>query len=115
MSVLLPPSPRPSEPFFALLRFHAIAGAVLGVVFVAGVLAFDLAHIRTLAFASEDGVLAVVMLTIGSIITFSSVVMGSAIMTLTDKDDPPKGGHRQSRVETLVPVPVRVSQRARFK
>lgn len=115
MSAYLPPSPRLSEPFFALLRFHAVAGAILGVVFVAGVLAFDLAHIRTLAFSSEDGVLAIAMLTIGSIITFSSVVMGSAIMTMTDKDDPPKGGHRQKRGETLIPVPVRVSQRTRFK
>jgi len=108
MSAMLPPPHRPVEPTLTLLLHHGLAGSVLGLVFVAGVLGLDVAHIRTLAFASPDGILAIGMLTIGSIITFSSVFMGGAIMRIgTKDDDEPRGGHRARPLTALVPVPVR--------
>lgn len=112
MSAMLPPPHRPVEPTLALLLQHGLAGAGLGLVFVAGVLGLDVAHIRTLAFASPDGGLAIGMLAIGSIITFSSVFMGGAIMRIgTKDDDEPRGGHRAKPIRSLVPVPVRVGVR----
>lgn len=112
MSAMLPPPHRPVEPTLTLLLQHGLAGAVLGLVFVAGVLGMDVAHIRTLAFASPDGLLAIGMLTIGSIITFSSVTMGGAIMRIDSQDDDePRGGHRAKPLTALVPIPLRAAVR----
>lgn len=108
------PSPsrtrRGRDPLFALLRFNGIAGAVLGLAFVALVLLLDLGHVRSLAFASPDGAIALLLLAVGSIITFASVAMGGAVMLMDDganKPRPPRPGL------IMVPVPAPASHRSR--
>jgi hypothetical protein len=84
--------PKP-DPLFALLRFNGLAGGGLGLAFVALVLLLDLGHVRSLAFASPDGALAVLLLAVGSVITFASVAMGGALMLMdapADKPGPPR-------------------------
>lgn len=89
------------NPLFRLLLINGLAGAALGVAFVAGVIALDVAGIRTLLVQTGDWAVALSMLVIGCVSTFASVTMGSAIMmTARDSQRPPAGG----KPLTLVPV-----------
>lgn len=98
---------RRRDPVHALLLGNLLWGIGLGLAFVAGVYALDLGHIRTLVASSPDGLLAMALLTGGSVITFASVVMGGAIMMIPrEEDEGPKGGRRLLRA--LVPLRVRV-------
>lgn len=105
--------PRPAKrrnPLLAMLAANALWGGVLGVGFVVGVIALDLGHLRKLLTFTPDGMIALGLLTIGSIVTFASVVMGGAVMMLERKDDNgPRGGKRS--VRHLVPVRVTVAAR----
>jgi hypothetical protein len=82
------------NPLFRLLLINGLAGAGLGIAFVIGILALDVAGIRTLLVQTGDWLVGVPMLLIGCITTFASVTMGSAIMmTRRDEDrDPPQRG-----------------------
>jgi hypothetical protein len=84
----------PSNPLFRLLAIHGVAGAVLGVFFVLGVLVLDVAGIHSLLSRTGEWVVGLLLLTMGSITTFASVSMGGAIMMMP-KDvkppDPPAG------------------------
>lgn len=77
---------RQRDPLFVLLTINGIAGALLGILFVAGAIWLDIGHLRRLVGFTTDGVIAVALLTAGSIITFGSVVMGGAIMMLGRKE-----------------------------
>lgn len=93
-----------------LVRFlvrHALIGIGLAVVFVGTLTAFDVFHLRSLFLGSADGILALVVLTLGVGVTFGSVQMGFAVMLMDDDDEPPHGGKRQP-VKRLTPIPVRV-------
>ncbi len=85
-----PAGPTPAvplrDPLFSLLRYNLIGGAAVGLAFVAGVLILDLGRIRSLTGFSPDGVIALLLLTLGGIVTFASVAMGSAIMMIGRKD-----------------------------
>lgn len=95
----------PRHPLFRLLVINGLAGAGLGVLFVIGILAIDVAGIRTLLASTGEWVIGLALLTMGSVTTFASVAMGGAIMLMPKQKDPgsggPKGGHG-----TLVPVRV---------
>lgn len=92
-----------------LLLINGVAGAVLGLGFVAGVLLLDIASIRTMLTASGEWIVSLALLSMGSMVTFSSVAMGGAIMLLPkDKNGPT----RPSRpLRALVPIPVRAKAR----
>lgn len=95
-----------------LLRFllvNGLCGALLGLAFVGGVIALNLGHLRDLITFSQDGILALLLLSVGSIITFASVVMGGAVM-LMDKDEGDRSTGKRVNV-ALVPVPVTVAVR----
>lgn len=82
------------NPLFRLLLINGLAGTGLGIAFVIGVLALDIAGIRTLLAQTGDWLVGVPMLLIGCSTTFASVTMGSAIMmTRRDesKDRPQRG------------------------
>lgn len=72
-----------------LLR-HALAGTAAGWLTVAGLLALDVAALRTLIFASEFWPLPLVMLLTGFTVTFASAAMGAAIMGLGRPPKPPR-------------------------
>lgn len=96
------------DPVHAMLLGNLLWGMGLGVAFSAGVYGLDLGHIRTLVGKSPDGLLAMALLTAGSVITFASAVMGGAVMLLPrGDDDKPQGGNR-ILMRALVPVRVRV-------
>jgi hypothetical protein len=88
----LSPSPSrflPQNPLFRLLLVHGAAGAILGILFVVGILILDVAGIYSLLSRTGEWVVGLSMLMIGSITTFGSVSMGGAIMLLP-KDEKPR-------------------------
>ncbi|MBN8533394.1 MAG: hypothetical protein J0L51_04825 [Rhizobiales bacterium] len=92
----------PANPLFRLLVIHGVAGAVLGVAFVAGLLVLDVAGIHSLLSRTGEWVVGLSLLTMGSITTFASVSMGGAIMMMPKEEEPrepPRRGLRE-------PVPV---------
>ncbi|MFG1477347.1 hypothetical protein V5F53_01625 [Xanthobacter sp. V4C-4] len=91
-----------------LVRFlvvHAAVGVSLAVLFVGALVAFDVASLGTLLRTSQDGALALVLLTFGLGVTFGSVQMGFAVMLMSDGEEPPRGRRVLTR---LVPRTVKV-------
>lgn len=77
-----------------LVRFvlcHAVVGFLIAVLFVGGLLVFDVGHLATIIQKAAEGPLAVAILVIFSALTFSSLQIGMAVMLLA-ADDPKKGG-----------------------
>ena len=71
----------------SFLALHATIGALVGC-FVAGAcLVTDVAGIWTLLVNSDVPILASGMLVFGFVVTFSSVVAGSAVLRLSDDDE----------------------------
>lgn len=93
----------PRHPLFRLLVINGLGGAALGLLFVAGVLALDVAGIRSLLASTGEWVIGLSLLSIGSITTFASVAMGGAIMLLPRDPDDHDSGRREGE-----PVPVAV-------
>ena len=99
------------DPLLALLAGNALWGGVLGIGFVVGAVALDLGHLRQLLTFSADGAIALGLLTIGSVITFASVVMGGAVMMISRDEHGPTSGQRA--LARLVPVRVMVAAKRR--
>ena len=87
---------------------HAAIGAVAGVAFVGLLLAFDVVGLRHLVLNTSEGFIALAVMTMLFVITFGSVQMGRAIMSL-GRDDRRGGGRPQA--EALIPIPVETAQR----
>jgi hypothetical protein len=92
----------------AFILRHALIGFVLALVFVAMLLAFDVAGLWHLVTHTAEGPIAVVMLVVFFTITFGAVQIGYQIMMLgeDDDDDDDHGGRR-------MPIPVRLDTRDR--
>lgn len=93
----------------AFILRHAAIGFVLALVFVAMLLAFDVAGLRQLVTHTAEGPIAVLMLVVFFTITFGAVQIGYQIMMLgeDDDDDDDQGGLRD-RNFTRDAIPVRV-------
>ena len=85
---------------------NLLSGALIGVLFVVGLLWTDAYGLRSLMMRDSEGMIALLALCGGCIITSASVVAGSAIMMnrKSDDDDDHRGG---SGIRELVPVKVR--------
>lgn len=108
------PANRRASPLLAMLAVNALWGAGLGLLFVAGVLALDIGHLRKLLTLSADGAIALALLSVGSMVTFASVVTGGAVMMLgKSRDSGPRSGKRELAALTpaLSRVPARRSRR----
>ena len=92
----------------AFILRHALIGFGLALVFVAMLLAFDVAGLWHLVTHTAEGPIAVVMLVVFFTITFGAVQIGYQIMMLgeDDDDDDDHGGRR-------VPIPIRLDARDR--
>ena len=103
---------RPLDPVHAMLLGNLVWGVVLGLGFAGGVYLLDLGHIRTLVSQSPDGLLAMALLSAGSVITFASVVMGGAEMLIPGENEPrsPRGG-KGMLLRALVPLRATASVR----
>lgn len=104
--------PWPRDPIFRLLAINGLSGAALGVAFAIGIYWLDIGGIQRLVENDSGGMIALVLMTAGFVITCASLAMGSAIMMMPrdDKDDPPHGGLRQESqplAAQLAPVRVR--------
>jgi len=75
-----------------LVRFlirHALAGAVIGVVFTAVILVFDIGSIRTLTQGTAQGIGVRLLLCFFVSSTFASAQMGIAVMAPPSRKDDP--------------------------
>lgn len=81
LASLLPPD-APEYEGVRFLLHHVMAGIVGAVVFFALIVAYDLASLRALMLNTRGGWLAGLLLLFGLIVTFGSVAMGWAVMSL---------------------------------
>ena len=100
-----------------LVRLYIVNVAIgfgLACLFTALLIAFDIAHLRHLVFATEGGWLAVVMMVTFNTVVFAGVQFGIAVMRMAEPEDGPKGGLRQHvRPDLSRPVPAELPARAR--
>jgi hypothetical protein len=95
------------DPLHRLLTVNLLSGAAIGVLFVIGLLWTDAYGLRTLISRDPEGLVALIALLSGCIITASSVVAGSAIMlNRKSRDDDDDRGNGPG-IEDLVPIKVR--------
>lgn len=105
-------------PKLIALYIRSIAiGFGLSAVFLALLLAQDVAGLRHLIFGSDMGLVAAAMIFVFQGIMFAGVQFGIAIMMLADPDAPPMGGLRDRLMPDLggqipgaTPVSVKVRQ-----
>jgi hypothetical protein len=97
----------PRDPLHRLLFINGIVGAGLALVFVAALLLFNVAGLADLLLKDGQPALVVGIMAFGFVITFSSLMMGSAVMMQSDKDDD-KGdddkGHGSKSMAPLRPA-----------
>ena len=85
------------NPALKLVLSHAALGAGFGLAFSVVLVLVDAHGIGTLLHRSDSAVVAFVLLAGGFMITFGSLVAGSAIMLLPDDGDDGHGGGRPGR------------------
>jgi hypothetical protein len=66
---------------------HLLAGCLGGVVASVGLVATNLGSLRDLMLHTDGGWIAFGLLTFGLVVTFGSVAIGSAIMTIGESED----------------------------
>ena len=96
------------NPALRLVLTQAALGSALGLAFAALLVIFDAHGVGTLIRESDIGIVAFVLLAGGFMVTFGSLVAGSAVMLLDDTT-PRSGGLRDEA--GLVRIPVRVRSR----
>jgi hypothetical protein len=72
-------------PILRFLGLHLVLGAAIGVAVVSVMVLLNLAHLHDLLTGADDPVLPLLLLYGFNVLTFSSVAMGIAIMTLPAK------------------------------
>lgn len=98
-----------------LIRLYITNVAIgfgLAVIFVAMLVAFDIANLRHLVLETEMGWLAAMMMVLFNGVVFAGAQFAIAVMRMADDDTPPHGG-RPARLTDLVPVRVTAAQPAR--
>ncbi len=84
----------PQNPLFRLLAWNWLAGAGAAVTLLVGLIATNAMRLRDLIFSSEDPFIPIMLLLFGFLITFCSVAMGTAIMSLGEATGDGTGGRR---------------------
>ena len=92
---------RSVPPQIRFLAGHAAIGVCVGWLFVAAILALDIAGLRGLMLRGADGAVALALLTLGVSVTFGSAAMGAAVMGLGAAPSRPRRGRAQA---TQTPV-----------
>jgi len=69
-------------PLFRLLAINLVIGAIIALVMIGGLLAFNPLNIRHMIFSDREPVAVLAMLVFDFFITFGSAAMGTAIMAL---------------------------------
>jgi hypothetical protein len=94
----------PRDPLHRLLFINGLCGAFLALAFVAALFLFNIAGLADLLGNEGQPALVVGLMAFGFIITFSSLMMGSAIMMQSDRDD--DGGDDDSGHGARAPRPL---------
>lgn len=98
---------RRQHPLFALLAVNLAAGITVAALAVGGLLLLDTHGLRSLILRDEAPGAALLLLSFGFVITFGSLLMGSAIMRLPHQPpQPPRDTGRDDRSGPLH-IPVR--------
>jgi len=87
---------------------HVAIGFGISALFLAAMIALDIANLRHLLLNTPSGWLAALMIFMFQGSIFAGVQFGIAVMGMAGKDDGPKGGSR-APVATRRPAPVRIS------
>jgi hypothetical protein len=87
---------------------NVLIGFGISAIFVASLIAFDVAGLRHLMLGSSAGWMAIAMMWFANGIVFAGVQFGLAVMALRERDDTPRGGTR-APVATRIPAPVRAT------
>nr|WP_294525069.1 hypothetical protein [uncultured Rhodopila sp.] len=66
---------------------HLLAGCLAGVVASIGMVATNLGSLRDLVLHTQGGWIAFALLTFGLVVTFGSLAIGGAIMTIGSRED----------------------------
>ena len=74
--------PRRLPPLLHFLGLHLVLGAAIGVGFVSVMVLLNMAGLKDLIAEADDPVLPLLLFYVFNVLTFSSVSMGIAIMTL---------------------------------
>ncbi len=80
--------PMPKNPLFRILAWNWLAGAAVAVILFGGLIGTNTMHLRDLIAESDQPLVPVAMLVAGFLVTFTSVAMGTAIMTMPLDEDP---------------------------
>src|SRR6478736_10224253 len=99
------------NPALRLVLTQAALGSALGLAFAALIVILDSHGIGTLIRESDSGFVAFVLLAGGFMVTFGSLVAGSAVMLLGEGSSRNGGLGDESGV--LVPIPVRARRERR--
>jgi len=102
------------DPLIRFLLRHCLAGVLAGWTMVALLLLLDVAGLGTLVFASEGWLVALVMLMVFFAITFGSVAMGGAVMSL-GRADRPSGRRPAAFVGARRPMPALARREGRIR
>jgi hypothetical protein len=70
------------KPLVFFLLKHVTSGAAGGLALGLGLLVLDIAGLRTLMGQSEDGIIAILLLFFGLMVTFGAIAMAVGIMTM---------------------------------
>lgn len=104
-----------SDPLIRYVTLNTLFGMGFGAAFAALVLWFDVSGIGRLILSSSSPMPALFLLFGSFMLTFGSLVCGTAIMLLPSDDDlpPPPGGRRDRKLARLAPlrIPVRRDER----
>lgn len=73
-------------PLFRFLGLHLIMGIAIGTAFVSLIVLFNVGGLKELLVESNDGILALALLYIFNVFTFSSVSMGVAVMLIKTEE-----------------------------
>jgi hypothetical protein len=102
------PRENPAMPLLRLLAINCAAGIAVALLALGGLLAIS-PQLRTLIFSDHSPAVPIALLGGGFIVTFASVVMGTAIWRIgREHDGPPRGGRKRHVSAGAEPAPIRV-------
>jgi hypothetical protein len=103
----------PKNPLIRMLFLNWLIGAAAALLMLAGLFATNAAHLRDLIATSDSPILTSVLLLAGLLVTFCSVAMGGAIMTMGDNRDDGRGGRGAEAHDHAYAklVPIRIKSR----
>ena len=94
------------HPLVRLFALQALIGFAISSIFVGGLVLFDVGGFSTMTHSQHSDA-AVLLLWFFVGLTFASVQMGMAVMSLAS--NPPPGGGKKVRVDTLQPAPAKAA------